>query len=151
MCLAQSRDKAPHRSRLRPHRHLPWAGLAGQGIYTYRQGDAEPWLLNNQLLFSADQQSQDFSKHPTPKMRLRMGLSRACALPAKLQSPTPVGGFTVRFCGEEVFPVVKAEPGELDPFPGSRKGESSGCRGSHTLRSCSPSAHPSLLRHKTLL
>lgn len=43
------------------------------GIDTHGQGDADPWLLNNQLLFSPDQQSQDFAQHATPKMRLRIG------------------------------------------------------------------------------
>jgi len=42
-------------------------------IYTYRQGDVDPWLVNNQLLFSPDQQSQDFSKHVTPEMCLWIG------------------------------------------------------------------------------
>lgn len=39
------------------------------------------------------------------------------------------------FCGEEVFPVVRAgsgAPGDLDPIPGSRSRESSDCRKSHT-------------------
>lgn len=68
-----------------------------RAIYTYRQGDADPWLGNNQLFFSPDQHSQDFRKHTTPKNVPADWVERSRCSPAKQQSPSPVGGFMVRF------------------------------------------------------
>lgn len=72
MFSTEQRQGSSHEQAAAPQTS-PRPGLAGQGIYTYRQGGAKPWLLNNQLLFSAHEESQDFSKHPTPKMRLQIG------------------------------------------------------------------------------